>query len=72
MTTTAEKVEYLTAWLDFLRENPELDPDTVMELRVPTSVHVEIMRKATELGVTNLDVVLFALADYGIAREYVA
>lgn len=30
------------------------------------------MRKATELGVTNLDVVLFALADYGIAKEYVA
>ncbi|MFP1645442.1 hypothetical protein ACK8OU_13355, partial [Defluviimonas sp. KMU-169] len=63
MTTTAEKVQNMTAWLDFLRENPELDPDTVMELRVPTSVHVEIMRKATELGVTNLDVLLFALAE---------
>lgn len=38
-----------------------------MELHVPMSVQVEIMRKAEELGVTRVDVVLSALADYGIA-----
>ncbi len=62
----------MTACLKFLRENPELDPDAVMELNLPVSIQVEIMCKAEELGVTTHDVVLYALADYGIAQEHVA
>lgn len=69
MTTANEKLHNMTAWLDFLRQNPEHDSDTVMELRIPMSVQVEIMRKAEELGVSNIDVVMFALADYGVAPE---
>ncbi len=57
----------MTTWLEFLRANPESDFESVMELHVPMSVQVEIMRKAEELGVTRVDVVLSALASYGIA-----
>lgn len=72
MTTPKDRVQNMTEWLDFLQQNPDSDFESVMELRVPMSAQVEIMRKAEELGVSSLDVVLFALADYGIARELVA
>jgi len=72
MTTPKDRVQNMTEWLDFLQQNPESDFESVMELRVPMSAQVEIMRKAEELGVSSLDVVLFALADYGIAKELVA
>ncbi|SMR71967.1 hypothetical protein SAMN04488030_1310 [Aliiroseovarius halocynthiae] len=72
MTTPKDRVQNMTEWLDFLQQNPDSDFESVMELRVPMSAQVEIMRKAEELGVSSLDVVLFALADYGIAKELVA
>lgn len=72
MTTPKDRVQNMTEWLDFLHQNPDNDFESVMELRVPMSAQVEIMRKAEELGVSSLDVVLFALADYGIAKELVA
>ena len=72
MTTAKDRVQNMTEWLNFLHQNPDSDFESVMELRVPMSAQVEIMRKAEELGVSSLDVVLFALADYGIAKELVA
>lgn len=72
MTTPKDRAQNMTEWLDFLHQNPDSDFESVMELRVPMSAQVEIMRKAEELGVSSLDVVLFALADYGIAKELVA
>ena len=72
MTTPKECVQNMTEWLNFLHEIPDCDFESVMELRVPMSAQVEIMRKAEELGVSSLEVVIFALADYGIAKELVS
>lgn len=72
MTTSEDRIGNMTEWLKFLRENPESDFESVMELRVPMSAQVEIMRKAEEMGVGRLEVVLYALADYGIAKELIA
>ena len=69
MTAISERVKSMTAWLDYLRENPADDFDSVMELRIPMSIQLEIMRKAEELRLRPLDVILSALAVYGIARE---
>ncbi|MHA3916700.1 hypothetical protein [Halovulum sp. GXIMD14793] len=71
MTSPNERLNNMTTWLDFLHQNPDSDFESVMELRMPMSAQVEIMRKAEELGVSTMDVVLFALADYGIAKELV-
>lgn len=67
MSAVADRIQSMTTWLEFLRANPDSDFESVMELHVPMSVQVEIMRKAEELGVTRGDVVLSALASYGIA-----
>ena len=72
MIKSKESVQNMTEWLDFLHRNPDCDFESVMELRVPMSAQVEIMRKAEELGISSLDVVIYALADYGIAKESVA
>ncbi len=69
MSDISNRVKSMTTWLDYLRENPADDFDSVMELRIPMSIQLEIMRKAQELEVLPLDVVLYALADYGIARD---
>lgn len=69
MTDISNRAKSMTTWLDYLRENPVDDFDSVMELRIPMSIQLEIMRKAQELEVLPLDVVLYALADYGIARD---
>lgn len=60
------RTENLTTWADHLRENPSDDFQSILELRLPMSVQVEIMRKANEMDVTNLDVVLMALSTYGL------
>lgn len=69
MTDISNRVKSMTTWLDYLRENPADDVDSVMELRIPMSIQLEIMRKAQELEVLPLDVVLYVLADYGIGRD---
>ena len=60
------RAENLATWAEHLRENPSDDFQSIMELRLPMSVQVEIMRKAAEMDVTNLDVVLLALSTYGL------
>ncbi|PTE14462.1 hypothetical protein [Pseudogemmobacter blasticus] len=59
----------MTTWLEFLWANPESDFESVMELHVPMSVQIEVMRRAEELGVTRVDVMLSALATSGIVTE---
>lgn len=71
MTAAADPIQSMTTWLEFLRANPESDFESVMELRVPMSVQIEVMRRAEELGVSRVDVVLSALASSGIATELV-
>lgn len=69
MTEISERMKSMITWLDYLREHPEDDFNSVMELRIPMSIQLEIMRKAEELRALPLDVVLYALADYGVARQ---
>jgi hypothetical protein len=66
VTQPPNRAENLTTWADHLRENPSDDFESILELRLPMSVQVEIMRKANEMDVTNLDVVLMALSTYGL------
>lgn len=69
MTAAPDPIQSMTSWLEFLRANPESDFESVMELHVPMSVQVEVMRRAEELGVSRVDVVLSALARSGIVTE---
>lgn len=72
MTEAVDRIRNMTDWLEFLRANPESDFTSIMELQVPMSVQIEVMRKAAEMGVTLVEVVLSALASCGIASEYSA
>lgn len=72
MTEAVDRIRNMTDWLEFLRENPESDFTSIMELQVPMSVQIEVMRKAAEMDVTLVEVVLSALASCGIASEYSA
>ncbi len=69
MTEAVDRIRNMTDWLEFLRENPESDFTSIMELQVPMSVQIEVMCKAAEMGVTLVEVVLSALASCGIASE---
>lgn len=69
MTAAPDPIQSMTTWLEFLRANPESDFESVMELHVPMSVQIKVMRRAEELGVSLVDVVLSALASSGIVSD---
>lgn len=60
------RAENLADRVEHLRENPSDELQSIMELRLPMSVQVEIMRKVAEMDVTNLDAILMALSTYGL------